>query len=136
MAQTKQKGFYVSLGEVQLLKDKTKSSVGPPFGSPAKAKPKSTAAAVAAAAARDKSAASGAEDEMKTGSGTKRKNEEPGFLGGYGADGRKRRRVDDGSGFSVELHALIEDMKARIAQGASLPRLLGRIYACTNSLDW
>lgn len=111
MAQTKQKGFYVSLGEVQLLKEKGG------FGSTpvSNKKPKSSAG-------RDKSG-SGAEDEKAT-SGTKRKkgdDDPPGYLGGYAADGRKRRKIENEDGnFTKELQALVDDMKAKVKNGESL----------------
>lgn len=117
MAQTKQQGFYVSQGEVQLLKDK--SGLGAAKGS----KPKSSVGG-----GRDKSVSATEEDgggksAGAGGSGTsgKRKKEstgsdEPGFLSGYGPDGRKRRKVDDES-LSTEMQALIDGMKEKIAHG-------------------
>ena len=106
MAQTKQKGFYVSAGEVQLLKDKTPASKGPKAASsPSKLKPGS-------ASGREKSPMSHVENsEDDTKAGGKRRAEE------WLYEGRKKRKVDNEM-FSPELEAHLTELKEKISAGA------------------
>jgi len=114
MAQTKQKGFYVSQGEVQLLKEKGDGSATPSKGG----KPKSSVGKDKGSGAED-GAKSGGKDSTTTGGKRKKGDtgdDTPGYLGGYAHDGRKRRKIE-AEEFSAELQAMFDDIKEKSGHG-------------------
>ncbi|KZT34746.1 hypothetical protein SISSUDRAFT_1065056 [Sistotremastrum suecicum HHB10207 ss-3] len=110
-AQTKQKGFYVSSGEVALLKDKTTKSKAPlskSHISPAK-KPLSTVHL--APGNRDSPIRIGSDMEDDSKSGEKRKASEE-----NGVDGKRRKRNTELEPFDPQLEKMFQEMKDLISQ--------------------
>ncbi|KAF7763750.1 hypothetical protein Agabi119p4_8287 [Agaricus bisporus var. burnettii] len=115
-AQTKQQGFYVSSGEVALLKDKT----------PKKPKSKNTISLASAINATNGSAVKQATDKEEVLSGAVESSTKPGDEQGDETVGQKRKRyitvvengkkrkVVDQSSFHPELQASIEHLKEAI----------------------